>query len=340
MSLTAVTVEGDGRAMGRAYGEGCAEPIADSLAFYERFARERGSLAEMQRRTGPFVDAARAGLPELAAEVDGLAEGAAVEPEAAWFLNCMEEVWAFESCTTMASDRWLMHAEQWYAGHSAIAVVEASPSGGPAFVSPTCAGFLPAVGLNASGFGQGIDSLTALDERVGIPRLLVSRLGLGADNIEAAAAAAVVEGRAGGYAHVLATAGQKHVVETTATSSARLPGGRVHTNHVVAPALKGIAPGASKGSLARLNRAREIVTQRRPRTAEDCMALLADHGSSPQSICLHHDPVDPTASATIFGMVCDLETGDVFVSDGRPCEGQWHHYRVPGFVPERAARVG
>lgn len=340
MSLTGVAVTGDGRSMGRAYGEGCAEPIAASLAFYERFARERGSLAEIQRRTGPFVDAARAGVPELAAEVDGLAEGAHIETEAAWFLNCMEEVWPFESCTTMVSERWLMHAEQWYAGHSAIAVVAARPSSGPAFVSPTCAGFLPAVGLNASGFAQGIDSLTARDERVGIPRLLVSRLGLGAEGIEAAAATAVVEGRAGGYAHVLATAGRRLVVETTATASARLPGGRLHTNHVVSPALKEIAPGASEGSLARLSRARELVRQSRPRTAEDCMTLLADHASSPQSICLHDDPADPTASATVFGMVCDLETGDVFVSDGRPCAGRWHEYRVPAFVPEGVAHVG
>ena len=340
MSLNTAVVSGTGLELGRGYGEACADSIRSSLDFYERLARKRGSLELMQQRTGPFVDAARAAVPELAAEVEGLAEGSAIDAGAAWFLNCMEEVWPFESCTTMVSGRWLMHAEQWYGGHSAIAVVSATPSEGPGFVSPTCAGFLPAVGLNASGFGQGIDSLTARDERVGIPRLLVSRLGLGAPGLAEAAAAAATAGRAGGYAYVLATLEQRLVVETTATASARLPGGRVHTNHVVAPGLKDVALEASAGSMSRLDRARTLISQGAPRSTEDCMALLADHDSSPQSICLHGDPGDEEMSATVFGMVCDLETGLVYVSDGSPCMGRWHEYRVEGFIPAGISHVG
>lgn len=340
MSLTRVVAAGEGGSLGRAYGEGCAAGIGRSVAFYERLAQRRGSLPSLQKQLGPFVDAARMQLPHLADEVDGVAEGAAVDPEAIWLLNCIEEVWPFEACTTVVTGRWLMHAEQWYAGHDETALVVAAPANAPAFVSPTCSGFLPAVGLSSAGFGQGIDSLTASDERTGIPRLLVSRQGLGAGSLEQAAAAARIDNRAGGYAHVLATASESLIVETTATSSADLPGGRLHTNHVLSPTLKRLASRATDGSKARLARAHKIDAQRPPATVEDCMALLADHEGEPQSICLHEDTDDPEASATVFGMVCDLEEGRVYVSDGRPCEGRWVEQAVPGFRASGVVHVG
>ncbi len=121
----------------------------------------------MVRRATPYIDAARAALPDLVDELEGLAEGAGVTFEEIAFLNCMEEVWNFEACTTMVHGRFFLHAEQWYAGHDDVTVVFAAPDGGPGFVSPTCSGFLPAVGISAAGFAQGIDSLSADDDTVG-----------------------------------------------------------------------------------------------------------------------------------------------------------------------------
>ncbi len=82
----------------------------------------------------------------------------------------MEEVWDFEACTTMVHGRFFMHAEQWYAGHDHVTVVIAAPDGAPGFVSPTCSGFLTAVGVSASGFAQGINSLSGRTIWSGPPR--------------------------------------------------------------------------------------------------------------------------------------------------------------------------
>ena len=339
MTLPLVHAGGNNGAMGRAHGRVLATEIHAAASFYNKLAQRKAGLGPAYEQLGPFIDATKQHLPRLADEVEGLAEGAEIDAEVAWFFNCMEEVWPFEACTTLVTDRWLMHAEQWYAGHVGVGVVVARPDNGPAFISPTCAGFLPAVGLNAAGFAQGIDSLTTTDDRIGIPRLIVSRSSLGAQNLQDAVTNATRAQRAGGYSHVLAANGQTLIVETTATRSATLVEERAHTNHVLSRDLAPVASDSSDGSLARLNRAVELLETSPPKSIEDCMRLLGDHDSQPQSIC-HHEGQDLAASATVFGMICDLQTGVVAVSGGRPCSSEWEEHVVPGFVSAEASHVG
>ena len=324
--------------MGRAQGEAMAAEIHAAATFYEDLARPGDRLATAVAALSPFVDAARRYMPDLAAEVEGLAQGAQLDPDMAWLLNCMEEVWPFEACTTIASSRWLLHAEQWYAGHNGIGVVKGSPDDAPAFVSPTCAGFLPVVGMNSAGIAQGVDSLSARDERTGVPRLLVSRSVLGGRDLDHATRLTTLPERAGGYSYVLATADRSVSVETTATRSAVLPDEQAHTNHALSPALATVAPDASEGSVARLERARALLEMPAPRSLDDCIALLADHTGEPQTICLHADD-RPGSSATVFGMVCDLTTGVVAVSAGPPCSSPWEEFAVPGFKVTESIHV-
>ena len=334
MSVAVARAAGTPRRMGRAQGEALAEGIGSALRFYAQLARGREST--MAAASAPFIDAARASVPDLVEEMAGLAEGAGISFEEAAILNCMEEVWTFEACTSISHGAFLLHAEQWYAGHDSIGVVVSEPDGGPAFVSPTCAGFLPAVGMNASGFAQGIDSLAASDDRIGTPRVAISRLALGATDLDAAMAAATLPGRAGGYAHFLMSGERSVVVETTATTHNTIEGADAHTNHYLAdPAVP--VRAASRGSKARLERARDLLENAPPSSLEDCARLLADHDAQPESICVHEDGLE--GSATVFAMACDVTTGRMLVSDGSPCLGRWDEFEVPGFVA-RSARVG
>jgi isopenicillin-N N-acyltransferase like protein len=328
MTLMIAETAGRGRELGRAQGEASANQIARSVAFYERLASANSiDLDAAAREATRVLEKVRSDVPETVAELEGLAEGSGVSLDTIAFLNCMEEVWPWspDNCTTMVAGRFLMHAEQWFAGHSEVTVVIAHPDGSPSFVSPTCAGFLPAVGMSSSGFAQGIDSLSADDDGFGIPRVVVSRLALGARDVEAAIGAACIGGRAGGYAHVLATTDRRVVVETSATTAMVLNQVTAHTNHYLsasAPAGRG-----SAGSGSRLQRAEELLRRHAPDSLEDCTELLADHHGTPESICVHEDGIG--GSATVFGMACDLETGRLIVSDGRPCEGRWHEFVVP-----------
>jgi hypothetical protein len=305
-------------------------------------------MAHIESDLGPYVEASESTWPDLAAEIDGLAEGASIDREAAWLLNCIEEVWPFESCVTMSSGNLLMHAEQWYGGHERVAVINAEPEDGPAFLSPTCVGFLPAVGMSSAGFAQGIDALTARDDRPGIPRVLVSRRALGAHSIDEAVAAACVSGRAGGYAHTLKSTDQTVVVETTAESSHVYYDAPAHTNHYLSSDLRQVGDNPSRGSQTRLQRALQMLEESEPRTLEQCVALLSDHGDGTPSTCLHGSAgntkdsgePDPTSTTTAFGMVCDVSTGKMLVSEGRPCSSTWHELTVPHYGGARPARVG
>jgi isopenicillin-N N-acyltransferase like protein len=338
LTLKIVAARGSSFELGHAYGEQAAQEIARSISFYMGWAEKNGEdWAEMAPRTAPFLAAARSAFPSLTDELDGLAAGAGVSLEDLAVLTCFEEVWPehLNACVSFVAGRYFMHAEMWVAGHDDVSVIVAEPDEGPAFVSPSCAGFLPAVGLSSAGFAQGIDSLTAADDRAGIPRLIVSCASLGAESLDDAVNAALVQNRAGGYAHLLATAGRRLAVETSATTSAQINDCAAHTNHYLEASPPGIHE--NPGSHVLLERARWLIANKAPKDLEDCARLLADHGSKP-SICLHSET--ERGDGTVFGMACDLVTGDVLVSDGRPCESRWHPVTVPAYKPVEMPRVG
>lgn len=97
-----------------------------------------------------------------------------------------------------------------------------------------------------------------------------------------------------------------------------------HTNHYLDPGLARLAPPPSDGSRARLERLRELLTERDPATPEDLMEIMRDHESSPQAICLHPDPEEgEEASAVMFSMVTDVAARRMWVAAGSPCESEF-----------------
>jgi isopenicillin-N N-acyltransferase-like protein len=216
----------------------------------------------------------------------------------------------------------LAHNEHWLAGDAAnVAVVVDIPSDGRVPVaSPTVVCCLPAVGMNGHGAAQGIGSLTASDDGVGVPRVFVSRSSLEARDRHDAVARASMPGRAGGYGHVYAFRdGDCFAIETTGREHRVLDGPGPHTNHYESD-LRALAPEPSVGSRARLQRLRALIDERHPASPEDLMDIMRDHESAPQSICLHPDPEEgEEASACMFSMVCDMGAGRMWVAPGNPC---------------------
>jgi isopenicillin-N N-acyltransferase like protein len=329
-----VHADGSARARGRVMGQALAEPLARSLAFYRRLLQAGGISPErLPSLLDPYRATAEQALPELMAEIDGMAEGA----DAPWWdvfaINAWEELEPFlrdapvavpDRCTAftvMTEDGPLLgHNEQWYAGDAGnVAVVVARPAEGSVFVSPTVAACLPAVGMNSHGLVQSIMSLSADDDGVGIPRVLVSRHALEAADAADAADRGAIEGRAGGYAHMVATAdGETCVVETSSKWSGILTGPGAHTNHYLHPD----APSGDvgPGSQARLGRMTQLLAERPPASPDDAMSLLADHEGDPQAVCVHPREGHEEDDAIVFSMVCLPRAGRMWVAAGQPCE--------------------
>jgi isopenicillin-N N-acyltransferase like protein len=363
-----VVARGDPLERGRTVGWELADLIRASLEFYWRYLVRRGVRAgELPGLLGPYLAAAERELPDLVELVTGMAEGSGVSFWELFCVNAFEELEplleerggrslgqitggpseatgaagpAEERCSTVTISgpgyTLLGHNEQWLAGDAGhVAVVVELPDDGPALVSPTLACCLPAVGMNEYRVAQGIQSLVADDDGVGIPRVLVSRHALVASSPADALRRATLPGRAGGYGHSFAFgSGSAMHIETSATRFAvnGLPGG--HTNHYLDPELAGRAPAPSPGSQARLARLQALVEERSPATPAALGEILSDHGGGgPQTICEHgrDDPADE-ASAIVFSMICDLDLGRMWVASGSPCVTAYEEVDLAGVV--------
>jgi isopenicillin-N N-acyltransferase like protein len=359
--LRVVVARGDPLERGRTVGYELADLIRSSLEFYWRYLVRRGvGAGELPGMLGPYLAAAERELPDLVELVTGMAEGAGVSFWELFYVNAFEELDPLlearsgrslgqitgaaeapgDRCSTVTVSgpgyTLLGHNEQWLAGdvgHAAV-VVEL-PDDGPALVSPTLACCLPAVGMNEYRVAQGIQSLVAHDDGVGIPRVLVSRHALVASSPADALRRATLPGRAGGYGHSFAfgTGSAMHI-ETSATRFAVNGLAGSHTNHYTDPELADRAPAPSPGSQARLARLQALIEERSPATPAALGEILADHGGDgPQTICEHgvEDPADE-ASVIVFSMICDLDLGRMWVAPGSPCVTAYEEVDLSGVV--------
>ncbi len=352
-----VRATGNGLDRGVQIGKALTEPIRRSIEFYHRYLDRRGvSSEELQDLLTPYLVASETAYPESMAVLKGMSVGATVPVMELFAINAFEELEPLleqpegellflqkkegylpgratpaERCSSLTvsapGTTLLAHNEHWLAGDvdNVAVIVDIPGDGRVPVVSPTVVCCLPAVGINAHGVAQGIGSLSASDDGVGLPRVLVSRSALEARDRPDALARASMPGRAGGYGHVYAfPGGDTFTIETTGRQHALLDGPGAHTNHYQDPDLASLAPPASEGSSARLARLKELLEERAPRTPEQLMDVMRDHDSAPQAICLHPDPDEgEEASACMFSMVADVEARRLWVAQGNPCEQEY-----------------
>jgi isopenicillin-N N-acyltransferase-like protein len=359
--IRVVRTRGDGYTRGSQIGRELADMIGASVEFYHRYLERRGVSSEhLQDLLTPYLVAAETAYPDMTNVLKGMSVGATVPVLELFAINAFEElepllespegellflqrkegylVKPIEHCSSVAvrtpdGGTLLGHNEHWLAGDAEnVAVVIDIPSDGRVPVaSPTVVCCLPAVGVNGHGAAQGIGSLTASDDGVGVPRVFVSRSSLEARDRHDALARAAMPGRSGGYGHVYAFRdGDALTIETTGREHRVLDGPGPHTNHYQSD-LSGLAPEPSVGSQARLRRLRHLIDERPPATVEDLMEVMRDHDSAPQSICLHPDSEEgEEASACMFSMVCDVGAGRMWVAPGNPCTNPYHEIDLEG----------
>jgi predicted choloylglycine hydrolase len=334
-TLRVVRAEGDAVDRGRRVGLELGDLVTRSLTFYRGLFEERRlGRAKLDAAGAPYREAAERRFPEYLAWLDALA-GAAEAPATELFaVNAYEELEArSERCSSFVVSgegaTLLGHNEMWLAGDAEnVAVVVERPSDGVAVASPTIACCLPAVGMNGWGTAQGIDSLAAHDERIGVPRVLVSRHSLDACDRQDAVRRAATADRAGGYAHLFAfRGGDTAVAETSAERHAVLTEPRAHTNHYLDPDLAILADTPSESSAQRYERLSELLDETEPRTPEEAMEVLRREAAA------HVDAgADDEASVVVFSLVCDVEAGRMWVAPGTPTTTPYHEVDLEGVV--------
>ncbi len=346
-----VVAEGPAFERGRTVGRELSDLIGRSIDFYHAYFDRRGvSSPQLQELLTPFMAAAETRTPAFMDQIKGMAQGATVPVFELFAVNAFEELepllervggaplflehkeGATERCTTfvVATDgaTILAHNEHWLAGDDNVALVVEIPDGDQPWVAaPVNACCLPASGMNAHGVAMGIQSVTASDDTVGVPRVLVSRHALDARDAEDAAARAALPGRAGGYGYVVgARGGSMLTIETTATGEAMIAGPGVHTNHYVTPDLAQKAPTPSSGSLRRYETFTEALTARPPSTPDNAMAMLRDLDSVYE---LTGEDAPDDEEAIVYSMVCELESGRMWCALGDPKTTDYEEVGLP-----------
>ncbi len=343
--MTVIRATGTPFERGRAIGRGLGEAIEHSLAFVHRYLDVHGVGAHgLDHVVAPYVAAAEDALPQLVEQLRGMAEGAEQPFNMIVAANAFEEIYGqvelrvgdlapLERCTDVVlqgpEGPLLGHTEQWYAGdEGAVGIVLDVPDDGPALLAPVVAGTLPLVGVNEHGVAVGTMSLSARDERIGIPRVFVGRDVLDARDAADATARASRPGRAGGYSYQFAFPdGGSLVVETTA-SRGSVMATNAHTNHALDPSVAEVTFPPSSWSRDRLSRASTLASTAEP-TMDGVIAILADHDGAPESICAHPDPADGDEASTIlFAMVAEPARRSLTIASGHACTGTFETFKL------------
>jgi isopenicillin-N N-acyltransferase-like protein len=327
-------------------GEAFAESTSRSVAFNRRYLHAHGvDAGALETILAPYLAVSIEAVPHLVEQIRGLADGADQPFLDIFFANAFEEVYGIveldtsppipiERCTDVvlsSPGRTLLgHNEQWYAGDDGpMGVVLDVSDDGPAVLAPMVAGTLPLVGLNGYGGAFGTMSLSATDERIGVPRALVARGVLEARDRDDALARADLACRAAGYSYLCAfSGGDACVIESTASTVSRLDVTQ-HTNHALDPTVGAAACEPSAGSRSRLARAQALAGSASP-TVEGMAGLLGDHGGESQDICVHPDRDEGDEGSTIlFAMICEPESRSMWLAGGHPCTTPFERFEFP-----------
>jgi isopenicillin-N N-acyltransferase-like protein len=364
MSVPYIEIEAGGshREIGRQIGEAARDLIVSGVAHYEEHHEAMGGppFAVARRLACDCLPAARAALPGVVEELEGMAEGANVPFDALLVPNLGEELTCNDDpgaavptgaprsspaghCTSVAvhaGGRVLVgHNEDWFAGDiDKNVLLRLTTPDGTRLLAMTSACLLPPTGINSHGIATSGNTLYANDHRSGVPNNFIRRHMLESRSLADARERALLPGRARGSNHLVAdAAGTLWDVETSACHDVLLAGADrlAHTNHYLSPEMAPYEISTSVGTRRRLARALALLDAGLARGDDPhdvLAAILTDHDGVDDgcSICSHPDETAPVGEreATTASMIWDLTDLSVEVCAGPPCESARRLFRL------------
>lgn len=320
--IPVLDLRGSPHEIGVAHGRALRDRIERCLAIY---ALALGRSDAELRTIGAEVEARVRGFsPEIADEIDGIAEGAGVERHRIYVLNARSELMAGtgDGCTSVfVPTRGLLGQNwDWLALlEPLIVVLRIERDDGLRLATLTEPGMVGKIGCNAAGLGVCLNFVYAPGPLDGVPvhvllRDLLHQPDLASarkrmDVAGAGRAANVLLGSAKDGGRDVVWLGQKRLA-TEITSDAF-----AHTNHVGTDAATG-GP-MYENSVARLARARALVDG--VATADGLFALLGDRCDASHPICVSYRPYVPVPSVqmgTVAAVVMELDKGRMHVRSG------------------------
>ena len=281
----------------------------------------------------PFVERY---APELLEEVAGLAEGAGMSYDSAFFLQVATELeLEAQGCTALGierSEHGPFIAQNWDQPHLSRGnqiVLRLQPRGRHEILMFTHAGCVGYIGLNDQGLGVVQNQLYAAKKPMGLTGYFIIRKLFGFDSVHKGLAwlRGVPIGSSGNYILGDAVGSIVDVELGDGRYRSQRRSVQVHTNHYLLRGWLSRDRGADMlpDSQDRLRRLRALLAT----SADEAAALraLKDHTGYPTSICRHEGAPGLRTTASVL---LRLRNREMCLCYGNPCMGRYRLYRLAG----------
>jgi isopenicillin-N N-acyltransferase-like protein len=342
-----IQVRGSHREVGRQIGEALRPQIQRYTATIPDDLPPGVTWQQMLDQGQLYLAPTRAVYPQYVAEMEGIAEGAAVEFERVFLSHC-EELWESAAwrrgCTDLVARGRATADGSTLVAHTNdlsprveddLAILQVQAGDEPEFLGVSVAALGYSAGFNAAGISMTGNELANNDIRPGVPRLVVVRAILAARRLGEALDACLLPQRASSYNNVVADAhGEVYSMEGSATDCEPIyiEGDLLaHANHYISPAMRRFEADRNDigGSAYRHNRAMRLLRENYGRLSPELFrTLLADHADYPTSLCKHGFD-----SVTVFCLIANLNERRAWIGRGRPCRATYHEYRLEPWTP-------
>jgi isopenicillin-N N-acyltransferase like protein len=367
-AIPLLSVEGSYGEMGLALGRRTAELVDRNLRHYGRRFREQAGLddAEVRRWGERYRRIASSYNRDIAAMLDGVAEGAGQRPEDIYALNARTEILygareGDDGCTSVAvlpshtQDGHVLLGQNWDwhpAQGEMTFLLATRDEDGFEVLTLAEAGMVAKTGLNSAGIGVCANLLVSDRDRggEGVPYHLLLRGVLQSRSMADALRAATVPDRISSGNLLIADAGGEAIDLEVAPGDFGwlLPaqGLITHSNHFLSGVPVGdLKKGTSALTLLRPERARHLLEprlERRKVTTEDLVGVFRDHFSFPNSICRHIDERAPELErgCSVWSIVMDLTDRRFGIAAYPPCEHGYEWLTLSEAVAPDTLAVG
>ncbi|HHV41863.1 MAG TPA: acyl-CoA--6-aminopenicillanic acid acyl-transferase [Clostridiaceae bacterium] len=339
--------------IGFAHGEQAKEKIRLNIREYEDMFKISSDIdwAQARKRSLYFVDYIRQLEPDLLEEMRGVADGAGLELADILALNSRSEIvfgLAKDGCTSFT-----ITPEASANGHTLIGqnwdwrvpiadgliILKIYQQGKPGIFMVTEAGIIGKVGMNSEGLGVCLNALVVQGQPEGLPLHIILRRILNSKLLNDALLAINGVKNAGPANYMFAQKGGCALdVEKTPQAwdyTFNDRGILVHSNHILSPRL--LARVNDQGTIRFLSSIvrYHMMTKMLNReigdiTVEYLMECLRSHHQGRESICCHADSDQPLRrqSMTCFSMIMDLDTNEMWLTPGPPCQFEYTRYLI------------
>lgn len=333
-------ISGDAKQRGIIHGEALREQIGISLKFYKQLFNLPDKI--ILQRAAFFRSVITKFSTDYTHEIEGIAEGANIDPLWIYALNARTEIIATggglfsNECTTMCFTKSSILGQTWDWGkalENLCAIVRITNPDGHIIQMLTEPGILGKIGMNNSGLGVCLNILTIDKPLNGLPIHVMLRALLDCKTIEQAKALIQSHGAGKSSNIIVADAnGKSFDTEFAADeifSPAPLNENHIHTNHYLAKPINNLDDPAFEDSKNRLAKACQLVGGTSIPNVDAMKVILSDQSNPDHPIFrtyVAHDHLKQVGTLATF--IMDLPLGKMHIRRGNAQNSQFEEITV------------